>query len=215
MSNWGRIAVGVRLTRCEPEFFVSWTNLLCNGLRSGDAVLPPAVDLPHAAACNFLVKNFATAPCDALCLIDDDQDFPADALNRLRESGDGFDILTAVIVARRPPFLPLILRDDKSVLGMSGCQEVTHCGLGFTLIRRSVLAPMIDEPFRWDMSLGEDGAFSEDVRKAGRKIGVNCDLCVGHVARHTLVWNNKKKAADSLCRTFGVVRQSQPRTIKE
>ena len=57
MSGFGKIAVGVRLTRPDPRFVQCWTHLILSGLRTGDRVLPPAIELPAHWAAELLALD--------------------------------------------------------------------------------------------------------------------------------------------------------------
>ena len=83
----GKVAIALRIgTAPDPAFFMSWTRLMRDGLRPGDVVLHPAIGMPHACACNFLISAFLSTDCDSVLFIDDDMVFDAAALNTLRDA---------------------------------------------------------------------------------------------------------------------------------
>jgi len=165
-------------------------------------VLRPAIGLPHSGACNLLVARFLETDCDSLLFIDDDMVFDHTSLAQLRAEDGGFAVLSALYTTRRPPFTPIILMEDPStktgtvrlaIPPGGGLLKVDVVGLGFTLIRRDVLAPNC---FDWINGLGEDGAFCRRVRAMGREVGVNADVNIGHRATFTIRWNENAVATE-------------------
>jgi len=211
-SSWGKVAIGVRYTRGEPLFFLSWTGLLCAGLHPDDILLTPAIHLPHAYACNFIVKEFLDTDADSLLFVDDDMGFPPDTLSRMRSCGEEFDAMQALYVCRRPPFLPVCLINGEFVESPSGLVEVTSVGLGFTLVKRWVLESLPDEPFVFSPALGEDGQFSADARAVGARLAVNADVTLEHVVPMAASWDSTGKKACVHAKSWGLVID---RKIKE
>jgi hypothetical protein len=145
MPGWGKVAIGVRVTHPEPRFFQSWTRLVTRGLRPGDVVLTPVVDLPHHYAADAVALHFLRSDADSVLYVDDDMTFTTDALSRLRDfqPGHQFDVLQAVALSRNGPHFPVVLfknAEQYEVMPRPPAHTVIPvalCGLAFTLIRRA------------------------------------------------------------------------------
>lgn len=215
--DWGKIAVGTRIAKHpEPNFFISWTELLTGGLRSTDKVLMPAAQLPAHQAAQKLAKNFLAGECDSVLFIDDDQVFSGDTLHRMRENIDNwdYDAVSALIVRRNPdkptPVVMLLMDKEGEPEDLTGDSfyavpqvelgkviEVDAVGLGFTLIKRHVLETMLNEKWGADYTYQElfqygpgresdDIPFSRRCRELGFRMAVDTSIEVGHVAAVTL-----------------------------
>ena len=193
MTDFGKIAIGVRLTKQDAGFFCSYVRLLQAGTRTGDVMLSPAVHLPHAVACNFLLAQFLKTECDSLLFVDDDMRFPDNALDILRTTEGAYDMVAGLATARRGSCESLVFRhgaDGKFQtvplpVPVAGVVAVDVLGLGFTLVKRDMLQKIVtmlgsEEIFSFDPMLGEDGNFSQQVELAGGTMAVNCDLILEH-----------------------------------
>lgn len=206
MSNWGKIAVGTRIGegRCDPLFFRSWTRLIAGGLRAGDTVLDPAMEMPHHVSANLLVKYFLKTDADTLCMIDSDMVFEPDTLTKLRESGAEYDVLSALCTTRRAPYVPVVLRcqyekDDVSYLAIDpkdidgSLVDVDAASIAFSMIRRGVfdkLSKLAPWWFDWgSRGLGEDTRFSQRAKGAGLKLGVNTGVSIQHRGMIGFEWD--------------------------
>ena len=183
--SFGSIAIGVRIwANVRAEFFRSYSDLLMGGLRDGDAVLPPAVRLPHSCACNFLAESFFQSECDSILFLDDDMDFRPSDLDVMRDTGE-YDILSGLCVSRRgqKPVMHLLDKEAKEFsVDPNGVCPCDVAGLAFTLVRRSVFDALgYHNIFRWDNVMGEDGAFCCDAKAKGFSVGVHTGVSVGHV----------------------------------
>lgn len=218
MNDWGHIAIGTRFNdRCDPLFFNSWGRLLTSGLRSGDTLLDAAIELPQHFAAVVLTKFFLKSDADSLLMVDTDMIFKPDALSQLRDdlAGWDYDILSALSVARRRPFYPIVLRrrenpDDSQCAYKcvekeeikNGIIEVDSVGTGFTLIRRIIFEKMKSElgVDKWffdfgEGGLGEDTNFCQRAKKIGARIGVHAGVNIGHRGPITFVWDAEKQRA--------------------
>lgn len=211
MSTFGKMAFGVRAGHPDPVFFVSWTNFLASGkLRKGDAVLPPAIELPHHWAADVLVRQFLTeTDCDSLMMFDDDMGFSTENVLTLRNNKENhaFDIVQGLCVSRKHPAAPILLIEAPNNCYQPcapDCDErtcsVAMCGLAFTIIRRKVFE-QIAEPgklfFYWGSDgAGEDASFCENARAAGFKIGVDCKTRVAHQCNIGATYNPSKEKTD-------------------
>jgi hypothetical protein len=122
--------------------------------------------------------------------------FSPDAVEKMRTdvAGQEYDGLMALCLARTNEHRPIITKEittaNNEVLysypsewPTSGIEDVAFLGLGFTLYRREVFAKVnapFSEHFRWTPKSGEDAQFAIDARKAGCKLGVNCNVKIGH-----------------------------------
>ena len=204
-AGWGRVAVGTRLAQmADPGFFWAWSAMLASGLRDGDVVLPPPVGMAAHHAANTLAVEFLASGCDTLLTIDHDHTYYPDTLERLRSDPRGapYGTFCALYVSRNS-HAPLVLRmapqsTDADPLMMvytaferGDVVDMDVTPLGFTLIRRAVLAAVGGDagPWFWYHSelATEDIGFSLAARKDGFRLGVNTAVPIGHVIRGTVV----------------------------
>jgi len=93
---------------------------------------------------------------------------------------------------------------------MGGVNDVPHCGLAFTLIRRTALAAVIKAKPQGEMCFtwGADGA-AEDVsfcRKAvaqGCTCGMDTTVSVGHVVDMVGTYNGAKQTRELVGLAYG------------
>lgn len=196
MSDFGKIAIGLRYTKPSTVFMESWTRLISEGMRQGDKVLPIVGDLPHHFAAETLVYHFLKTDCDTLLMVDDDHGFQPDTLHRLRNTvaNHSFDVVGALYPTRRPPYRPIIMVYDPesdeyktlSVQNPRETEEVHIIGLGMTLIRRDIILKIKKAKpgellFYWpSCGDGEDASFCRSVREQNGKIGVDTRVCITH-----------------------------------
>jgi len=170
---WGKIAVGLRVCKAmDGKSLISWTRFLTSSLEVGDVILLPAVDYPHAQACNMLTNQFLTTNCDSILFVDDDMRYAPDVLPRMRRIGRDYDMLAALTVCRRPPFAPpasvMVSEEEGKRIAAAGegiahkatqghyitetaklrdtrgdVMAVDFVGLAFTIIRRCVIERVI------------------------------------------------------------------------
>ncbi len=215
--SWGVIAVGVRIGNAPAAaFHRSLTRAISGHMRKGDVLLDPPVGFAHHAAANLIVRQFLDGTaCDTLLMLDDDIVFEPDAIARLRGDpiGQGYDVLASPYVCRRAPFAPIVLRRDpdgpgyivakSAITGYAESMDVV--GLGFTLIRRTVLEAMLDTDrnvFSWGPTgQGEDAWFCERAIAAGFRIGAHTGLFVGHRTAVTIEWDHASKKTVIKCDT--------------
>ena len=209
--GWGRVAIGLRMGRsADPEFVVSWTRLVMKGIRPGDRVLQPAIEMPQHYAAESLARAFIQTECDSILYVDDDMTFDLDALARLRddEEGQGYDILQALCLSRAAPHRPIIFmpHGDRQFAIPSEAPadtivDVGLVGLGFTLIRRHAFECVAAELeprqmfFRWsDVGHGEDAQFCFTAREAGCRLGVSTRVQIGHRIPVVATWDPEQGA---------------------
>ena len=217
LQGFGSIAVGVRIAAApDPDFFVSWTNLLRCGLRPHDQILNPAQGLPHSCAANFILEEFLRTNCDSLLYLDDDMVFAWDTIEKLRKSEGEYSVVAALSTSRRSPFNPIAFRllPEGNIqivpnVELVGVIPVDVVGLACTLIRREVIDALMEKRnddhnlFRWDNRVGEDGSFCADVRQHGFKIGLNCDIAIGHKCAMAASWGQKDNSPVMTYVTYG------------
>jgi hypothetical protein len=198
--DWGRIAVACRVgQKPDAEFFRCWTRLVMGGLRDGDAVLTPVIEmLPHYAA-DSLAKGFLRGDCDSILFIDDDMVFSNSDLDTLRDDVDGFeyDGLMGLCQSRKPPHKSIIMQNHESGKFLIPAKppegeivDVGIVGLGFTLLRREIFEKM-QEPYFYfsERGDGEDATFSINANKLGFKLGVSTRVQIGHRFPVSVKWN--------------------------
>lgn len=200
MKKWGKIAIGVRATHPDADFFRCWTYLLIQGLRSGDSVINPAIEMPHHVAANWILKSFLQSGCDSLLMIDDDMVFNPNILEKMRsnEASSDYDIVQALCLSRGRGHKPVMLTKDGDMFAQPTCwvKEQTGivktdvAGMAMTLIRGEVIRKLSDKyktPFEWSELLSEDSMFCSRASNLGYKIGVDCDNPIGHRIKQVLV----------------------------
>jgi hypothetical protein len=207
----------------DPFFFADWTALLTTGLRGGDTVLMPAMHMPAHWASRKIVEQFLESKKDSLLFVDDDMTFNWDALHRMRDNEDTwkFDVVsglavrrsvespTAVVMLKQDELpLPHRLRGDSfekyPLVKEGNVIDVDAVGLAFTLVRRSVFEKLLDDT--WDVEYSvidlfnygpgyesDDLPFSRACREAGLRLGVDTNIMLGHVANHSLSYEDYKK----------------------
>ena len=202
--DWGKIAVACRIgQKPDGEFFRCWTRLMLGGLRDGDTVLTPAIEMPAHYAANCLVKGFLKTEADSILFIDDDMIFTPDDLERLRSDEDAreYDIMMGLCQSRKPPHKPILLENNPNGMGFvvnsvppaDTIVNVGVVGLGFTLIKRHVFEALADPYFYWgEKGDGEDAMFSMDASKKGFKLGVNTRVQIGHRFPIMVKWDFKE-----------------------
>lgn len=217
--DYGKIAIGARITNVDPVFFRDWTRLVTSGLRPGDVVLLPVANAPHSAACNILADQFLNSDCDTLLFVDDDMTFAQDALERLRTTEGEYDIVSGMYVCRREPFNPILLvqHGDKYLSRtptVEGVLEVDVVGFGFTLIRRAVIQELLSQGneegvFVWRNKYGEDGDFCLRAKQCGYTCAVNCGVVLGHRVTFTLSWDIERHAVGMRYETTDIHQQTK------
>lgn len=208
-DDFGKVAIGVRLTHPEAGFVGCYARLLHDGLRDGDTVLEPTIRTPSHWAAGTLMRRFLASDADTLLLIDDDMTFPPDLLEKLRANKENhrYQIVSALATQRVPPPRALVLRVGEQpdlpdalnglyynllvnevVPGQT--LPVDGTGFAFTLIRREVIERMTDPqwgaPFtsyvQWGAGgEGEDVNFCRRAGSLGFSVAVDCDAQVGHI----------------------------------
>ncbi len=213
MSNWGKIAVGLRCGKApDPQFLICWTKQLLGGLRKGDRVLAPVVEMPQHYAAEALMLVFLKTDADSILYVDDDMIYEPADLDVMRDDPEGekYDILQGLCLSRNPPHNPVIWRQvtdvDENLFYQNAAEPMEHIiedvvivGLAFTLIRRDVFMVVRqqikanEKIFRWNYrGDSEDASFSHLARKAGCTLGVSTKVSIGHRFPMTLRWDFQK-----------------------
>lgn len=220
-DGWGRVAAGVRIAK-HPEynFFVSWTELLTGGMRSGDKILMPVGWMPAHWASNAIVRDFMRTDHDSLLLVDDDMVFGQNTLSIMRDNKDNwdYDIVFGFCTHRQWPPKPVVMveREEQPGLPMSlygrsydiihgvssgDIVEVDAVGLAFTLIKRHVLEQMTGEygPMYTDYFSYGGGFESDDIpfcmraREMGFRMAVDTNVKIGHIGQSIFGWDDYQK----------------------
>lgn len=208
-EDFGKIAVGVRLSHPEAGFVGCYARLLRHGLRDTDTVLDPVIRAPSHWAASTLMRRFLASDANTLLLIDDDMTFSPNILEKMRTNEDNYRyaIVSALATQRVPPPRALVMRVgeqpdlpdalnglyynllvDEVVPGVT--LPVDGTGFAFTLIRREVIERMTDPQWgasftpyvQWGASgEGEDVNFCRRAGSLGFNVAVDCDVQVGHI----------------------------------
>lgn len=198
---WGKVAIGWRVHAASaPEFNTCIKRLIIQGLRQGDIVLDPAIHMPLVGGTNRIVNAFMDETiCNSLLIFDDDMVFACNDVQKLRASGQEYGVLSALYASRRYPYNPNVFRSVyrnlNNIHDLNGVINVEAVGMGMTLIRREVVDALRKgygkkDVFQWDR-YGEDMAFCKCVRNMGFKVGLNCDVSIGHVTSSIVYWDAK------------------------
>lgn len=148
---------------------------------------------------------------DWLLFIDDDMAWQPDAVRKLVEVRDEFDLdmVGALCFRRTPPYQPTLYMREKPDEGAynflerwdSDIIEVDATGCAFLLIHKRVFEAIIGTKmppvaerlrigpppiFKWDGILGEDLRFCQDAKTAGMKVWVDTRIEIGHVSEKTI-----------------------------
>lgn len=151
-----------------------------------------------AAAAAFLGTPPPFEPVTHLAMIDDDQTFSPDALDRLL--AHNVDVVSALAFQRLPPYLPTVFNwavGDQvfhvpRIPEPRGLHKVDATGFPFTLIKTPVLEKLRPDWFgHWQPKneserapgiwCGEDVYFMARCRDAGIPVHVDTSLVVGHL----------------------------------
>lgn len=216
VEGWGRVAVGTRIHKNSSGSFVnSYTMMLVNGLRIGDSVLTAPVGKPGHIAANHLARGFLNSNCDSILFVDDDMEFPHDALGRLRdnEANWNYDVVMGfcthktvpphAVVLRKlePPGPPMSLKGEHHGamrnVPNNTIVDVDAVGLAFTLMKRHVLEAKVNEYgimytpfFEWGkFAEGEDIVFSRWARENGFELAVDTNVKIGHLGEYAFGWS--------------------------
>jgi len=220
--GWGSIAIGVRISKYpEGQFFMSWSKLLTGGTRGGDTVLIPGMHLPAHWASDALVRQFLHSGRDTLLMLDDDQVFEMGDLEKIRENQANwqYDVVGALYTHRYWPPTPLIMQARDKQPGQPWCLSgevfsvkeswepgevvpVDAMGLGFTLIRNTVLEEMADKSIDPELNFwftygpgheSDDIPFMRRARQLGFRLAIDTGVEIGHVGAAPLSaehWRN-------------------------
>jgi len=105
-KGWGKICITTRLEKqVEAEFVASWTGLLMQGLRKGDAVRLTRGKVAHVAQNENARAFLLETDCDTFLSLDSDADFEPGFLETLRnyEPGYVYDLFQAFHLRRTWP----------------------------------------------------------------------------------------------------------------
>jgi SAM-dependent methyltransferase len=214
MSDWGRILVSTRLEKqISPRFFQAWTKLIKTGLRQDDGLYMVAGKVAHAAQ-NDIVRTMLEGPFDSLLTLDSDADVAPDFLERFRtfEPGFAYDALQAFYPRRGWPPRAIWIKPNALgemmecfVIDPDATEEVGIVGTHACLFRRELFERMLGDAdpdtFDWfyyprHVQMSEDGAFSQEARALGFKLGATTAVRAGHVTEITTTWDTYQEYLD-------------------
>lgn len=140
--------------------------------------------------------------------IDDDAQFPSDILRKLLSHQK--DVVTTLAYQRKPPHLPCIFEvGPDGLLGAplvgwenTGLRKVDMAGYHCSIMRTSVIRKLRDAGIRqyfggFENKLGEDMAFSLNLRKIGVPIHCDTDVDIGHIGAGIIVNREYKRKFDA------------------
>jgi hypothetical protein len=205
MEGFGKLAIACRVgSRPDGEFFRSWTRLIAGGgLRSGDTILTPVIEMQAHYAANSLIKGFLRSEADSILFIDDDMVFKNEDLDRLRDDQESwkYDGVMGLCQSRQPPHRSLVLKKnpegDGFLVGGSpdpdSVVEVGIVGLGFTIFKRSLFENNEEPYFYFNKEGdGEDAIFCINAAKNGARFAVNTRVQIGHRFPMIVQWDFEK-----------------------
>jgi len=153
------------------------------------------------ATCDLLVDG----GYDWLLQIDDDAQFPPDLIRRFL--GHQKDVVCALAYQRKPPHSTCAFDMDgdqltgKPLEGIehTGLRKVDAAGLHCSIVARGVIEKLREAGIRqyhggFDGKLGEDLAFSMNLKKVGVSMYVDTDLISGHIGDAVVVDEAYKRA---------------------
>lgn len=214
-DGWGRVALGTRCYKNSPGAFLnSWTFLIANGLKVGDAILGAPVGKPGHIAASDMARGFLNTQCDSFLFVDDDMEFPHDALSVLRnnEANWEYDVVMGFCTHKTVPPHAVVLKkleQPRKPASLKGehygamrnipdntVVDVDAVGLAFTLVKRHVLEAMVNEfgimytPFfEWGkFNEGEDIVFSRWCRESGFMLAVDTNVKIIHLGEYGFGW---------------------------
>lgn len=145
-----------------------------------------AKDKSQVGARNEACERALACGADYLWFIDSDQDFPTDALKRLKAVDA--DVACADMWSRSWPSYRIVVGKDgpvkDEVADRGRVEDITYCGMGCTLIKASVLRKMKeeypDQTWFWTAHNGEDATFCFKVLEMGGTVKCDFALKSGH-----------------------------------
>lgn len=151
-------------------------------------------DKSQVGARNEACRNALECGAEYLFFVDSDQDFPVDALERLKAVGS--DVACADMWSRVvPSFRLCLVPGEKNAEGLvqyvpvkdedaHGVRDISFCGMGCTLIRTSILRKIQEknpeQPWFWTAHHGEDATFCFNVLEVGGTVKCDFGLKSGH-----------------------------------
>jgi len=197
-----KLAIGIPITNrnVDRDFFLSFSVMdkpSYTLLAPSNEIYSHPVDI--AAARNGLVGQALKSGADVLIMMDTDQVYPVDTVNKLVDALDYYHAVGAVVHRRYPPFNPLLLRgtlgkyervpDDQAYSGGVISIDATGCGC---IAYRMDVFKQIDAP--WfelipndnGRPVGEDIRFCHKMKCAGLTIGAVTSLQVDHLTTFTV-----------------------------
>ena len=155
-----------------------------------------AKDQTQVRARNDACEKALEAGAEWLWFIDSDQDFPVNALERLKAVGA--DVACADMWSRAWPSFRIVMvkgpTDENGkeryvpvadeVASRQGIEDVSFSGMGCTLIRTSIILKIRDaypdQPWFWTAHHGEDATFCFKVLDIGGTVKCDFGLKSGH-----------------------------------
>jgi hypothetical protein len=177
--------------------------------------LPTRKGGSHQLSLNMLTREFLATDGDAMWLLNDDQVYPQDTLQKLINADK--DIVIPLCLQRNMPFRPIMYdRDDGDTKGLHfrylndsdrGLIPIVRSGGGGMLIKRYVLEAMSDPWWEYKTTYpegtipnqsSEDINFCRQALDLGFTLWCDTDAPTGHVTNFT-IWptrNNGKWVTD-------------------
>lgn len=199
-----RLGIALPLTRdsCETTFLDTFVRMRKPAFTYLRPRMPCAAPIDKVR--NGLVFQALESDCTHILMMDTDQSYPPDTIDRLvHHAENGLDIVGLRVHRRYPPFDPLLLKrapahanytyETMPMAEWSGKElvEVDATGCGCLLINLQVFERIeppwfelhTDQPDHGAVrSVGEDVYFCEKAKAAGFRIFVDVSMEVGHIA---------------------------------
>lgn len=176
---------------------------------------------------NMLVDRFMTSNCTDLLFVDADIHFKQEDVLRLLALSHDKDVVCGAYPRRGGAtsfFTDIDYTDDGGVTFDDGLLRVKRIGTGFMLIRRHVLAKLIEDHPEWRYHvdamdthhfsvfdfksspagyIGEDYLFCDRVREAGFRVHLDPNVNLGHYGQKEFTGDFQKEVVEPFL-TVGV-----------
>ena len=191
--DYSQINLGVALPNTNSHFNAQFVNsFFCMRIPFKVMYLTPFATMPIDTVRNELAQMAIANGCTHIWYCDTDQVYPQETLVKMLEHD--LDIVVAKVHMRKPPYGPMLRREDENgkfydipdeEWEKGGLVEVDGTGFGCVLLKTEVLIALERPWFKLKIHenppIGEDFYFWAKAKKAGFRIFVDCDIKIGHL----------------------------------